>query len=300
MERIYLSSFHFPSSETECDFLSNIKMTCFNNFYPFGVLPTAFRNLEFSSFTILYGGNGCGKTTMLNLIADKLGILRNIKINKSSFMGAYTALCQYEMGENPPARRIITSDDVFSNIFLIRDKNEIIDRNREETFDYRSKCCVPNTQLKDIMDEFVGEEKWIDHLDTLLKIASARRKSASQFVRENVPKNIIGKSNGETALNYFYTNIQEPGLYLLDEPENSLSAVYQQELARHLADSVRFFDAQFIIATHSPFMLSIPGATIYNLDSEEFCTTNDWTSLENMAEYYRLFQRYANQFELKE
>ena len=83
----------------------------------------------------------------------------------------------------------------------------------------------------------------------------------------------------------------------MDEPENSLSAVYQRELAQYLSDSVRFFDAQLIIATHSPFMLSIPGATIYNLDSEEFCVTEDWTSLDNMIEYYELFKQHSDSFE---
>jgi ABC-type Fe3+/spermidine/putrescine transport system ATPase subunit len=69
--------------------LSHMKMTCFNNFYPFDTLPENFRNLEFSPLTILYGGNGCGKTTILNLIAEKLEIKRGTKINKSSFMEDY-------------------------------------------------------------------------------------------------------------------------------------------------------------------------------------------------------------------
>ena len=65
----------------------------------------------------------------------------------------------------------------------------------------------------------------------------------------------------------------------------------------YLYNSVRFFDAQLIIATHSPFMLSIPGAMIYNLDSEEFCITDDWTKLENMKNYYELFKQYSAKFE---
>lgn len=297
MRRTYLKKFRMPSVETENDVLSNVKMTCFNNFYPFDTLPGNFRNLELSPLTILYGGNGCGKTTILNLIAEKLGIRRGTKINKSSFMEDYLRLCRYEMSEEPTVTKIITSDDVFSNIFLTREKNEIIDREREDAFELSKKCKTPGVYIKDVMQEMVGDGNWIDNIDTLLKITSARGKSKSQFAKENVRKNIIGKSNGETALDSFYVNIQEPGLYLLDEPENSLSAVYQRELAQYLADSVRFFDAQLIIATHSPFMLSIPGATIYNLDSEEFCVTEDWTTLSNMIEYYELFKRFSDDFE---
>jgi len=299
MSKTYLKKFHMPSDDTEHNVLSGVKMTCFNNFYPFGTLPEDFRNLDFSPLTILYGGNGCGKTTILNLIAEKLGINRGTKINKSSFMEDYLNLCRCDIYEKPTVMKIITSDDVFSNIFLTREKNEIIDRNREDALEFSAKCKTPGVYVKDLMREMIGDEKWIDNIDALTKITSARRKTKSQFVKENVRKNIIGKSNGETALDYFYTNIEEPGLYLLDEPENSLSAVYQRELAQYLFDSVRFFGAQLIIATHSPFMLSIPGANIYNLDSEEFCITEDWTSLDNMREYYSLFNEYADRFEDK-
>lgn len=297
MQKTYLEQFEFPSYEKESDYLLNVRETCFNNFYPFGILPEDFKELELFPLTILYGGNGCGKTTILNLIAEKLGIKRSTKINKSSFMEKYIDMCYYDMRETPTVSKIITSDDVFSNIFLTREKNEIIDRNREDAIDFRARCNTPGVHVRDIMYELVGDDNWVDHVDTLSKIIAARKHTKSRFVRETVSRNIIGKSNGETALEYFFTNIQEPGLYLLDEPENSLSASYQRRLAQYLFESVRFFDAQLVIATHSPFMLSIPGARIYNLDSDEFCVTEDWTSLDNMAEYYDLFKKYAEKFE---
>ena len=297
MQKIYLEEFSLPSSDMESSFLFNFKMTCYNNFYPFNTLPVNFRKLKFFPITVLYGSNGCGKTTILNLIADKLNIRRSVKINKSSFTDPYVKMCSYKMKQEPTAAKIITSDDVFSNIFLTRDKNDIIDKNREEALKLSELCNTPGVYLKDIMHELIGDEKWIDNVDTVLKVTSARGKTKSRFARETVPKNIIGKSNGETALEYFYSNINEPGLYLLDEPENSLSASYQRELSQYLFEAVRFFDTQLIIATHSPFMLSIPDANIYNLDSEEFKVTHDWTTLDNMIEYYRLFSEFSEKFE---
>lgn len=298
MAKTYLENFHLPSYEREQDYLMfEVKSTCYNNFYPFGVLPQNFRNFEMFPLTILYGGNGCGKTTILNLIAETLGMRRSIKINKSSFMEDYVNMCDCDILESPTVSKIITSDDVFHSIFLTREKNEIIDKNREEAFDFSSKCNTPGVYIKDIMDEMTGGGEWIDNIDTLLKITSARGKTGSRFVRENVDKNIIGKSNGETALEYFYSHIKDPGLYLLDEPENSLSAVYQCQLAKYLFESVRYFEAQLIIATHSPFMLSIPGAKIYNLDEEDIDITEDWTTLANMKAYYRLFKENADGFE---
>ncbi|MBP3701916.1 MAG: AAA family ATPase [Lachnospiraceae bacterium] len=104
------------------------------------------------------------------------------------------------------------------------------------------------------------------------------------------------RSNGESAFMYFTEKIWENGLYLLDEPENSLSPGRQQELARFLEDSVRFFHCQFIIATHSPFMLALKDARIYDLD-ECPVTVKHWTQLKNVQEYYRFFYSHHREFE---
>jgi predicted ATPase len=83
---------------------------------------------------------------------------------------------------------------------------------------------------------------------------------------------------------------------LLDEPENSLSPERQQELLKFLEDSARFFGCQFIIATHSPFLLSMRGAKIYDLD-EEVVDVKRWTELKNVRAYYEFFQRHEREFE---
>ncbi len=299
--KVYLQEFDFPTPEMEWNEMMygspDFKMTCYNNVYPFRVLPEHIRELEFSPVTIFYGTNGSGKTTMLNVIAERLGINRSIKINKSTFMYDYVKLCDYEYKESPTVAKMITSDDVFSNLFLTREKNEIIDKKREEMIAFRNKCNSPGYWIKDAMEDEIGDGNWIDNIDVLQKVLDARSKTASKFAQKRVGNNILGKSNGETAIEFFYTNVNQPGLYLLDEPENSLSAFHQRELAEYLFESVRFFGAQIIISTHSPFMLSIPTAKIYNLDDEENTVTEDWTSLSNMIEYYNLFSRFSGDFE---
>ncbi len=65
------------------------------------------------------------------------------------------------------------------------------------------------------------------------------------------------------------TKICEDGLFLLDEPENSLSPERQLKLLKFLEDSARFFGCQLIIATHSPFILSMRGAKIYDFDEKK-------------------------------
>ncbi len=75
-------------------------------------------------------------------------------------------------------------------------------------------------------------------------------------------------SNGESALHFFTESIKEDALYLLDEPENSLSPLFQRESADFLSQSARFFGCQLVIATHSLFLLALPGARTYDLDAQ--------------------------------
>lgn len=83
---------------------------------------------------------------------------------------------------------------------------------------------------------------------------------------------------------------------MLDEPENTLSPAKQLQLIDFLIHSVRGVDDPFIIAAHSPLLLSIPGAKIYDLDSEPV-TTAPWHTLENPRIYYEFFKEHADLFE---
>ena len=123
----------------------------------------------------------------------------------------------------------------------------------------------------------------------------ARSHTQSKYIRKNLVDNVREHSNGESAFLYFSEKIQENGLYLLDEPENSLSPQKQQELLKFLEDSARFFGCQFIMATHSPFLLSMRGAKIYDMD-EETVDVKRWTELENVREYYRFFKKHEDEF----
>lgn len=82
---------------------------------------------------------------------------------------------------------------------------------------------------------------------------------------------------------------------LLDEPEVSLSPANQTLLAEKLNQMARFLGCQFIIATHSPFMLGTLNARIYNLDSLELEEAN-WTELENVRYFYNFFEKHRDEF----
>ena len=283
---IYLSHFEFPHIEQEYSFIMGLKRTCYDTVYPFQILSKHhLKMLDFDPVTILYGGNGSGKTTALNVIAEKLNLQRDTLYNRSNFFEDYTNLCSYETELSIPRHsRIITSDDVFDFMLNLRSLNEGIDRRRESLFDEYLDAKYKHFQMKSLED--------YEHLK---KVNTARSKTQSKFVREYLPENVREHSNGESAFLYFSEKIQENGLYLLDEPENSLSPEKQQELLRFLEDSARFFGCQFVIATHSPFLLSMRGAKIYDMD-EEIVDVKRWTQLANVRAYYEFFKKHEKEF----
>lgn len=70
------------------------------------------------------------------------------------------------------------------------------------------------------------------------------------------------RSHGESFLALVTERFGGDGLYLLDEPEAALSPTGQFTLLAALGRLVKR-DSQFLIATHSPLLLSFPGAVIY-------------------------------------
>lgn len=90
-------------------------------------------------------------------------------------------------------------------------------------------------------------------------------------------------------------NIEPDNLYLLDEPEVSLSPQNQVKLAQKINQMARPLGIQFIIATHSPFMLGILNAKIYNLDTKEY-EVQKWSELENVKYFYNFFKDREEEF----
>ena len=287
---LYLSQFEFPDADREFDFILQQKRTCHDTYYPFKILSEhQLKYLNFEPVTILYGGNGSGKTTALNVMAEKLGLQRDALYNRSAFFEDYTKLCCYvSEREIPKDSRIITSDDVFDFMLNLRSLNEGIDRTRENLYQEYRKMLDPTKPRFQLHS--------LDDYDQLKKVTAARRKTQSRYVRDNLGSNIRERSNGESALMYFTNKIQENGLYLLDEPENSLSPEKQLELVKFLEDSVRFFGCQLVIATHSPFFLAMRDAKIYDLSGEK-AKVSRWTELANVRAYYEFFKKHESAFD---
>lgn len=283
---IYLDVFTFPDREVETGFFFSIRRTCYDSFYPFQVLSRhRFVRIDFEPITILYGGNGSGKSTALNVIGEKLGVKRDSLFNRSSFYGDYLNYCQAGLLEKLPVNsRIITSDDVFDYMLNIRNLNEGIDGKRETLFQDYLSDKYGSFRMTSIAD-----------YEKLKKVNLSRSKTQSKYVRKLLMDNVREYSNGENAFMYFTEKMEEGGFYILDEPENSLSPERQLELVKFIEDSARYFDCQFIISTHSPFLLSLKGAKIYDLD-EDPVDIKKWTELKNVREYYAFFKSHEREF----
>lgn len=315
---IYLESFSFPSESQETAFLhpkdktpEEVKNMVKKDFrtrfhygsvYPFEVLsPNGMYGASFDEITIFCGGNGCGKTTVLNVIAEKLGLKRDSLFNSGRFLQDYLNLCAYEshLGEDgywrevkgkemgicvPVDSRIIVSDDVFAHSMKQRQVNDQIIRNRPEVERELDAIAHSNSHLQSLADY----DRWAARNDAL--------KNQSAFIRKKLGEEAQEHSNGETAMLYFLERMENPGLYLLDEPENSLSLENQKMLAEYIVNSARFFKCQFIIATHSPVFLSIKGARIYDMD-ENPVVTKKWTDVENVRVMYDFFKIHEAEFD---
>ena len=286
---VYLRSFRMPSLGMREAFTNDIRRTCYTTVYPFNVFELQeLPEFTFEPITIFCGGNGCGKSTILNVIAEKLGIAHGTVYNRSDFFEDYLRFCESEFyGDRSALRngRIITSDDVFDYLLNIRSLNEGIDAKRADLFDEYTHAKRAKYSFRS-MDDYEELKNFVD----------AHRRTQSEYVRRRLMHNVPERSNGESALAFFVDAIKENALYLLDEPENSLSAERQQELVRYLADSARFYICQFIIATHSPFILAAPGAKLYNLDAQP-PQVQKWTTLPNVRVYYDFFMQHREKFE---
>ena len=294
----YLKSFTLPNDLKEMEYLfsrGKLDMQCYNNQYPFGIFPhKRLSKIEFEPITIFYGGNGSGKSTLLNVIAEKLKLERTAPFNNSPIIEDYLRYCDYEIYNGtrkvPRESAIITSDGVFDYLLDIRAINEGIDRRRDELLsEYEG--------TKGALVHSGWQLKTLEDYEELRRVNEARRSTKSQYVTKRM-KNLEYRmhSNGESAFAYFTNKIDSNALYLLDEPENSLSAKLQKELAAFLEEAVRFYGCQLVISTHSPFLLSLRGAKIYDLDGDP-AGEKHWSELENIRAYYDLFDERRREFQ---
>ncbi|ERR1700722_5410612 len=78
-------------------------------------------------------------------------------------------------------------------------------------------------------------------------------------------KSLHTRSHGEAFLAILQNRLHE-GIFLLDEPESALSPQRQLALLSLIHSLVNTGKCQFIVATHSPILMTYPDAQIINFD----------------------------------
>lgn len=296
---LYLEKFVFPDIDHDTTLGSIDKGDFYSDTYPFHLTSSmGLWSLDFEPITIICGSNGSGKSTILNVIAQKLCADRLSMFNTSSHFNEYVEKCQYRAnkmlagetvysGHREPQKydiakitTVLTSDDIFNMMQEHRLSN---DRKLQKSFFLKDDYCNP----EDLPKQLNFETGY--NVEKYLQGAKVRKaKSFSKYLQKAVGKMKRGFSNGETALMKLSEVIDAPGLYILDEPENSMSCEFQMKLKSIIEYLAKNGKCQFVISTHSPFILSLANAKIYNLDHYPVNVCN-WWEIESMRHYFDLF-----------
>lgn len=270
---IYLSSFRLSDKE-----IAN------PNIYPYNVFQG--KDIDpfvFDAITVLYGNNGSGKSTILNIIANSLQLKGKEQATNNTFgliryCEKFESECGWSLGDDdngyairklPDDSRYIKSEDILYEIKKVQQRQVLSDGME---YDY-----VQRGMSLQKAKEFVNSKQGM------------KQRGYIEFAQEKY-------SNGETSLQYFEEYLKPDALYLLDEPEVSLSPANQVLLAQEINKMARFLRCQFIIATHSPFMLGTLKAKIYNIDTKDYEVAK-WSELENVRYFYEFFKEHEKEFE---
>ena len=99
--------------------------------------------------------------------------------------------------------------------------------------------------------------------ESFFNVATA---TALQYNDDGTMPDYHAQSHGESFLSFLQDECRE-GVYLMDEPEAALSPQRQLTLMLHIRN-MSLEGSQFIIATHSPILLGLPGARILNFSED--------------------------------
>lgn len=266
---VYLSSFYLSNHKVK-----NPNLYPYNVFQKKDMIP-----LQFEPITVLYGNNGSGKSTILNLIAQKLGI-RGFETYTygQEYINRFIGECVYVMSDDdsgkecriPEGSCYIKSEDILYEIKKIQQEDAL-----EQGYIYAQvRKGVTKEQAKKKIHAYDGN--CYQNIEIL------------KFAQEKY-------SNGETAMQILMDSLVPDSMYLLDEPEVSLSPQNQVKIAEEINTLARYLNCQFIIASHSPFMLGTLQGKIYNLDSREIREAQ-WWELENVQYFYQFFLKHEKEF----
>jgi len=198
--------------------------------------------------TFLVGENGCGKSTLLEGMAAGVGAVaaggRDLERDPTlTGARAIARAFRCQRARHPRTTLFLRAEDVFG--FTLRVRRDIEGLG----------------EVEDELRDALREGSWGQRLAT----GAAAGQRAALIRRYGAEPD--ARSHGETFLHLLQQRLQPRGLYFLDEPETPLSPTPVLALLAILRDRAAQ-DCQFVIATHSPILMALPGAEILLLEGE--------------------------------
>jgi len=242
-------------------FISQISITTEKrNPFPYNVPAVKYlENIQIDEgITFLVGDNGTGKSTILETIGChmNLPLIEGYRKSKRGYEAALALQPYFNIEWN-----IHTEKGFF---FRAEDFSHFVDsveRNNSVSYLNAMKGEVP------------------DHVIDQMKESNNR---ALREMRKNYGQDMLAFSHGEAYMKIMHDRINSKGVFLLDEPEAALSPSKQLAMIYFILEHQQKHMSQFIIATHSPMLMAIPGAKIYQITEEEM----QEVSLEETEHYY--------------
>lgn len=214
--------------------------------YPYH-LPFYGKKVEITApITILIGDNGAGKSTFLKLLNDVIQLYRidSNETKQKRHPLKVLSLPKVTYMRTKPKGFYFSAED-FTTYF------RSLAQHRQEAYD----------ALTDVEAEYANKS---DFSKSLARMPHMR---TIHEIDQLYQKDLLSSSHGEAYLDFFISRLRSHELYLLDEPETPLSIQNQMTLLSVIDDAIGRGN-QFIIATHSPILMSIPGATILRVHKE--------------------------------
>src|SRR5258708_3422219 len=196
--------------------------------------------------TIFVGDNGCGKSTLLESFAYFL----NIPLI-GGFIGSSTG---FEGGRLWKQYLELEWAKKVSKGFFFR---------AEDFSDFINAVEREKSKIEKDLSELRGQVE-----DSIIEKMSESMNYSLYETRKQYGADMQAFSHGEAYLTILQTRILDKGIYLLDEPEAALSPLKQLSLIALILEVLKKGNTQFIIATHSPILMGMPDATLYEIQED--------------------------------
>ncbi len=218
--------------------------------FPFDV--PAIRSLEPIDFdapvALFVGENGSGKSTLLEALAIETGLptvgrqaaARDPTLEQQRRLARHLKL---SWGTRTHRGFFLRAEDFFG----------FAHRLREQRAEHESELARI-------------DREYADASDYARTLAAGPHRGSLAAMESRYGENPDARSHGESFLELFRARLVPGGLYLLDEPEAALSPQSQLAFVAMIKDAIDE-GSQFVIATHSPVLMAIPGVRILSFDS---------------------------------